>query len=191
MAQLYVSSTCNTIGNINRVRGTQQIHTSTMYLDINHPATCSGYIRQLHYCYHVINLGFAANSPIHEALVQIWREEQATQELHLIQEYDLRQNTSQDIRNDFVCRNKTLKPEDYIYVNENDVIGVTLPVYSLTSPLQLISTQFSQLGLYWEPLSAVPATKLPKSSLTFSVNFVLHLYASIGELLIHNVSSQW
>lgn len=154
-----------------------------MYIDLNHPATCSGYIKQIHYCYHVINLGgFVSNNPMHEAVVQIWREETDTEQLDLVGDYELKQDTSQDSRNDFVCRNKTLLPQDYILIRKDDVIGVTLPIFTLMSPLQLISAKSSRLGLYFEPLSVPPATTLQKSSLTMNPDLVLHLFAFIGKI---------
>ena len=182
--QFYVSSACSTMGTVDRIRGVQQIHTSSIYIDLHHPARCNGFIRQLNYCYHVTNLGGFVSNAFDEALVQIWREEQEKQELELVHEYNLKQDTSSESRGDFICRNKTLNPEDCIAVNENDVFGVTLPVYSLTSPLQLISSKPSAFGLYWKPLSAVPDTRLQKSSLTMDRNVVLHLFAFIGEFAI-------
>ena len=58
---------------------------------------------------------------MHEAVLQIWREEADTQELHLVSDYKLKQDTSQDNLDDFICRNKTLSPQDYIGIHKNDV----------------------------------------------------------------------
>lgn len=169
---------------MDQTRGVQQIHTSSIYIDLNHPASCSGYVTQIHFCYHVINLrGFVGNNLMHEAVVQIWREEADTQELNLVGDYKLKQDTSQDNLDDFVCRNKTLSPKDYIAINKNDVIGATLPIFTLMSPLQLISVKSSRFGLYSVPLSSTSVATLQKSSLTLNTNLVLHLYASIGESL--------
>lgn len=176
------SALCDNIGNVDRTRGAQQIHTSSIYVDLNHPALCNGYITQIHFCYHVVNLGgFVGNNPMHEAVVQIWREKADTQELHLVSDYKLNQDTSQDNLDDFVCRNKTLSPKDYIAIHKNDVIGATLPIFTLMSPLQLISAKSSRFGLYFVPLSATSVTTLQKSSLTLNTNLMLHLYASIGK----------
>lgn len=176
------ASLCDNIGNTDQTRGAQQIHTSSIYVDLNHPASCSGYVTHIHFCYHVVNLGgFVGNNPMHEAVVQIWREEADSQVLNLVSDYKLDQNTSQDNLDDFVCRTKTLSLKDYITIHKNDVIGATLPIFTQMSPLQLISEKSSPFGLYFVPLSATSVTILQKSSLTLNTNLLLHLYASIGE----------
>ena len=178
------TTTCSTIGSVSDNKGDQQIHTGCIYFDLDHPATCSGYIRQLHYCYYAANFnGFIRDNPVHRAVVQIWREseELETGELHRVHEYELSQDTSHNDRDEFVCRNETLKPKDYIIIKENDVIGVTLPIYTLTSPLQLISTNTTGFGLYLEPLSSRSIKTVKASSLAWHKELVLHLHAVIGE----------
>ena len=172
------------MGSVSDSKGDQQIHSSCVYIDLDHPAKCSGYISQLHYCYYATNFsGFVKDNPVHQAIVQIWREDLSTAELYQVHEYELSQDTSQDHRNDFVCRNETLNPNDYISIEENDVIGVTLPIHTLTpAPLQLVSTNTTGFGLYLEPLTSSSNKRVKISSLMRHKEFVLHLSADISEL---------
>ena len=183
LAHHIASSAGYTIGSVSPFRGTQQIKASVIFVDLDHPAACDGHISRLQFCYHAINLGgFGSNGAVYSANVQIWRElEPNSREWNLIHEYTLGQDTSQDPQNEFVCRSKTLSQSDYITVNRNDVIGVTLPEFTM-QPLQLISTGTAGFGLYSRPFSAVRLTKLEKSTLTLEPDFVLHLYANIGEM---------
>ena len=107
-----------------------------------------------------------------------------TGELYWVHEYMLSQDTSEDNRDDFVCRNKTLTPNDYINVEENDVIGVTLPIHTLTPPLQLISTNTTGFGLYLEPLASSSIKRVKASSLMQHKELVLHLSADISKICI-------
>ncbi len=179
------------MGSVSDNKGDQQIHSSSVYFDLDHPAKCSGYISQLHYCYYATNFkGFVGDNPVHQAFVQIWREDSNTGELYRVHTYDLSQDTSQDHRDDFICRNKTLKPNDYISIEENDVIGVTLPIHTLTpGPLQLISTNSTGFGLYLEPLSSSSIKRVKVSSLMRHKELVLHLSADISELSQHTYNT--
>ena len=172
------------MGSVNVSKGNHQIHSSSVYIDLDHPAKCSGYINQLHYCYYATNFSsFVKDNPVHQAIVQIWREDLNIGELYQVHKYELSQNTSQDHRNDFVCRNETLKPNDYINIEENDVIGVTLPIHTLTpAPLQLISINPTGFGLYFEPLTPSSIKRVKVSSLIHYKESVLHLFADISEL---------
>ena len=172
------------MGSVSNSKGDQQIHSSSIYFDLDHRAKCSGYINQLHYCYHVTNFsGFIKDNPVHQASVQIWREDLSTEELYQVHEYELSQDTSQDHRDDFICRNETLKPNDYISIEENDVIGVTLTAHTQTpAPLQLISTNTTGFGLYLEPLIRSSIKRVKVSSLMHHKELVLHLFADISEL---------
>ena len=180
------TSTCSTMGSVSNNQGDQQIHSSSIYFDLDHPATCSGYISQLHYCYYATNFnGFVRDNPVHQAIVQIWRENLNTGELYWVQEYELSQDTSQDNRDDFICRNETLKPNEYLSIEENDVIGVTLPIHTLTPPLQLISTNTTGFGLYFEPLSSRSIKTVKASSLVLHKELALHLSADISEFVLY------
>ena len=163
-------------------KGDQQLYVGSIYFDLDHPAKCSGYISQLHYCYYAANFnGFVMDNPVHQAIIQIWRKDLNTRELHWVHEYELSQDTSQDNRDDFICRNETLKPKDYISIEENDVIGVTLPIHTQTPPLQLISTNTTGFGLYLKPLSLSSIKTVKLSSLMQHKGLVLHLSADISE----------
>lgn len=177
------TTTCSIMGSASDNKGDQQIHTSSIYFDLDHPAKCNGYISQLHYCYYATSFaGFVRDNPVHQAIIQIWRENLNTGELYWVQEYELSQDTSQDDRDDFVCRNVTLKQSDYISIEENDVIGVTLPlIHTLMPPLQLISTNTTGFGLYFEPLSSSSIKTVKVSSLMLHKELVLHLSADISE----------
>ena len=172
------------MGSVSNSKGDQQIHSSSIYFDLDHRAKCSGYINQLHYCYHATNFsGFIKDNPVHQASIQIWREDLSTEELYQVHEYELSQDTSQDHRDDFICRNETLKPNDYISIEENDVIGVTLTAHTQTpAPLQLISINTTGFGLYSEPLISDSIKRVKKSSLMHRKELVLHLFADISEL---------
>ena len=163
-------------------KGDQQLYVGSIYFDLDHPAKCSGYISQLHYCYYAANFnGFVMDNPVHQAIIQIWRKDLNMRELHWVHEYELSQDTSQDNRDDFICRNETLKPKDYISIEENDVIGVTLPIHTQTPPLQLISTNTTGFGLYLKPLSLSSIKTVKLSSLMQHKELVLHLSADISE----------
>lgn len=171
---------------MNHIRGDEQIHASSIYIDLNHPATCSGYISQLHFCYHVTDFsGFVGDDSIHEAIVQIWRDDPETQELHVIHEHKLGQNTTQHSDGEFICRNKTLEPQDYIFIYQNDTIGVNLPSHILSPPLQLISTNTLGSGLYSQPLSLGSPNRVQRTSLKFYNDRTMHLYAFIGKPHVH------
>ena len=176
------TTTCSSMGGVSDTKGDQQIHTSSIYFDLDHPAKCSGYIDRLHYCYYATSFsGFVMDNQIHQAVLQIWRHDLSAGELYWVHEYMLSQDTSQDNRHDFVCRNKTLKPSDYINIEENDVIAVTLPAHTLTPPLQLISANTTGFGLYSQPLTSSSIKRVKVSSLAQHKDLVLHLSADISE----------
>ena len=185
------TTTCSSMGSVNDNRGDQQIHFASIYFDLDHPAKCSGQISQLHFCYYATNFGGFVRDiydPVHLAAVQIWREDLNTGELYWVHEYMLSQDTSQDNRDDFVCRNETLTPNDYISVKENDIIGAILPnILTQPFPLQLISTNTTALnfGLYLEPLSSSSIKRVTVSRLIRQNGLVLHLSADISELSTH------
>lgn len=183
-----VSSTiCSNIGSQTDT-GNQQIHTSSIYFDLDHRATCNGYISRLQYCYYATNFnGFRDNS-LHRATVQIWREDLNSRDLYLLHEHELSRDISQDTRDDFICRNEVLKPDEYIDIKENDIIGVTLPLFTVMPPLQLISTNTTGFGLYLRPLSSGSMTTVKRSSLMWHAELVVHLFAEIGKYHSYFVS---
>ena len=86
-----------------------------------------------------------------------------------------------------VCKSVHLQEGEYVRVNQNDVIGITIPTLN---PIPLIASGASGYSLQSSTHSSQPTT-LATSQLTGMSNMALHLYPDIGESklqlnVIHN-----
>ena len=76
-----------------------------------------------------------------------------------------------------VCKSVRLQEGEYVRVNQNDVIGITIPTLN---PIPLIASGANGYSLQSSTHSSQPTT-LATSQLTEMSNMALHLYPDIGE----------
>ena len=75
------------------------------------------------------------------------------------------------------CKTEVLQPEDYVRVETDDVIGVSLPT---VNPLPIVASDASGYSLMRHNVVNVPAV-LQASALSQVTNMALHLYPTIGK----------
>ena len=95
--------------------------TTGLFLNMEHPSQCHGLITTWHYCYYPNGAG---NTSI---TVGVWRLNQATQQYNLIGSSRTISVTAESSFASVICGTEVLIESDYMSINENDVIGVSVP----------------------------------------------------------------
>ena len=148
--------------------------TSGTYLNTLSPIQCTGTITAWHYCYYPPNTGTTTLS----ADVGVWRLDRVLSRYELVagSNYTF-QLLPESSHAKIVCKNVPLQEGQYIGVNQNDIIGITIPTMN---PIPLIASVATGYSLQRSTQTSPPTT-LATSELTELSNMALHLYPDIGE----------
>lgn len=146
-----------------------------LYLDIDHPAACSGRIIAWNFCHYA---PWLFSSTTYSALFQVWRETSSrnyTKVFEVSRDVDIPRRQVQ-----FLCQNVILQESNYINVDEGDVLGLYMPV---TRGLRVIALNYIGNSLHHH-VAVADATKQIQVDLDSTQEMLsqaLHLTAVIGK----------
>ena len=153
---------------------TDDLNTPGLYLDVDHPAVCSGSITAWHFCHYA---PWLFSSATYSALFQVWRETTSgnyTKVFEVPQEGDIPRRQRQ-----FLCVDITLAESEYVSVTQGDVLGVYMPG---TRGLRMIAMDQTGNRLHHSPavLDVSQLTQITLDSTQEMIDHALHLTADIG-----------
>ena len=150
--------------------------TSGNYLDLNHPANCTGNLTMWHFCYYSVNL---TQERTYGIFFNVWRHNEHNSRIlervhHFL--FDINITNSSNLAA-LVCENVT----DLFEVYPEDVIGVFVLETTVlgTLPLHVIAAATSGFGLYFDSGGTFTVNK--DVDFEWMPTLALHLYADIGE----------
>ena len=153
---------------------------SGLYINVDHPAACDGFLTVWHLCYYAPRRNGERN---YQLQLQVWRQDTADDSTY-VQEG----KTTRTIRiprrqpsNDFQCMDVELSEDEYISVMEGDLLGVYIPNNNDILPVVSNAESQSQLH-YFVPALTIP-TDISLSQQSLRQGNALHLTAEIGKLL--------
>ena len=150
---------------------------SGTFININSPILASNTITSWHYCYYPSET--TDNQATYTATVGVWRLNSATNQYELLPGSDGTLSLSQpkDTPAKVVCQTKDLEPQDYLPVEQGDVVGVTLPE---ENPLPVVSTDTTGFGLQVINAPMTAPSALQVATLNDAPDMALHLFPSVG-----------
>ena len=149
---------------------------SQTFLNREFPAECDGEITAWNYCYYSKDL---VNLQTYTATAIVLRLDTAIQQFTIV-------NTSvlsvffrfRNYRAGVYCRREELSPENYIAIQQGDIVGVTFPP---TNPLLMIGDTNLDNYVIWRLAGGVDASPNISETDIFTQSRSLHLYADISE----------
>ncbi len=161
------------------VEATESFITNGQYVNLNEPASCSGNLTAWHFCYYRDSID--TTSTIYTIFLRVWRKVQGSR-YSLVSTAEVRGTPNQNA-GDIICVNATLTEDQYVSVEQGDVIAVylpfTIPTVSLLASGPAVPQELHQ---DMRGSTAFSATELRRSDLTAVTIYGLHLQADIGKL---------
>lgn len=158
------------------VSPTEPHTTSGNYLDLKHPANCTGNLTMWHFCYYSANL---TQERTYGIFFDVWRHNKHnSQNLERVHHFPFEINfTNHSNLDTLVCENVT----DMFEVHPEDVLGVLILEATIlgTLPLHVISAATSGFGLYFDSRGTFTVDK--DVDLEWMPTLALHLYADVGK----------
>ena len=148
--------------------------TSGLYLNLESPAQCNGLITTWHYCYYPPSV--AGNRSF---TVGVWRLNQAAQQYNLIGSSRTITVMAETNFASVICGTETLVESDYMSINENDIIGVSIPP---SDPLPVVASGAS--GYRLKRFGDINVMSLGSTTLQDLPDQALHLHADISECYV-------
>ena len=172
---LIIGSITQCSGSSNPPPFTASVSSGT-YLYTASPIACTDTITSWHYCYYP---SVAADSSLtYTATVGVWRLNTAMNQYDLLpgSNYTLSLVQPASTPAKIFCKTEILQPENYVRVQTDDIVGVSLPT---SNPLPIVATDAIGYNLMTQNALNAPMTLL-SSALTQASNMALHLYPTIG-----------
>lgn len=158
------------------VEPTEAFITNGQYVNLNDPASCSGNLTAWHFCYYRSSIDTTA--PTYSVYLRVWRNRQGNT-YNLVSTAEVRGNPNQNA-GDLVCVDATLTEDQYIPVQQGDVIAVYLPFTIPTvSVLASEPAVVQELHQDMRGSTAFSSTEFRRSDLRIVNTYGLHLQADI------------
>ena len=159
-------------------------------MNFESPSQCRGNVTGWHFCYYKNNLAGIERDAVFTAIFIVYQRESPTSDNYIpvSQNNKVMKLQYQSIANStgFVCMKEDLEPEEYIEIQENDIIGACIKSGYLIAPLLLVGTSSGvnmatyQLDKDWVRNCNALRVYTPHSFFKQRPDSTLHLYADIG-----------
>ena len=147
--------------------------TSGLYLNLESPAQCNGLITTWHYCYYPTDVAGSRSFT-----VGVWRLNQAAQQYNLVGINRTISVMAETSLASVICGREMLVESDYMSINENDFIGVSIPP---SDTLPVVAS--GALGYHLKRFGDINVISLGSTALQDLPDQALHLHADISECL--------
>lgn len=163
-----------TVGHLAEPQSPLNIANGEIFLDMDNPVPCSGFITAWHFCHHM-----PASQEIATGILQLWRPIAGSDTYERVYDLSLNVDIPSQSEEAFMCDDHELQESDYIPVQENDVLAVYKP---RLNGLRMVSTGSPNNALYIiDPGPDVRSFyELMKSSTRRRNRLELHLMADIN-----------
>ena len=154
------------------------------YLDLQHPAPCTGNLTAWHFCFYTSSV---VEGNLYSIYFRVWRPTNGNAWKH-VHQYQLNLRAGGQSGSNtglLVCENVALNPQEYFRVQQNDILGVYLPV--LVNSLPIIAEDVRGSQLYYDTRQNFePFTddRVQRNNLREILLLALHLDADIGEAAV-------
>ncbi len=164
------------VGAANLFLGTGQ------YIDWTHPLECSGNLTTWNFCYYREDI---TQDGVYRVYFRIWRPENESMPTltRIYNRETLIQINQDDVASPFMCDTIALAMDEYIEVQERDVLGVYIPVFQ-SRTLHIVGNDTNGFGLYIDQRGIVASFNertITLNDVIFGESLGLHLSADIGE----------
>ena len=166
----------------NRNEGSAETLLRGQLVDLENPLMCSGSIVAWHFCFYSDNLVNVQEEVPYTAHFRVYRSVAANmlQRVHDVQR-GLLLSQLEGREAIFLCFDDALEQDQYLNVQEGDILAVFIPV--IFPPLLLVGTNTE--GRVYRDIRSPGAPfgdlTLPISGLMMLENHTIHLYADVGK----------
>ena len=161
-----------------------------LFMNFESPSQCKGNVTGWQFCYYRTDLAISQSNAMFTAIFIVFRRESPNSKIYnpvsknnKVMELDY---NSIAISAEFVCMKENLEPDEYIEIQENDIIGACIKRGYLVAPLLVVGTSSGinmstyQFDRNWVRYCNFESVDTNHQYFIPRRTSALHLYADVG-----------